>query len=242
MSCYNFCYTYLMKFLQILLSWILLWFTGWAVWLMLIKRGINHVVTFRISSLYFFSLFLVTVFYYNYRLKTFITNLPIKVFPFFFLFFFFIILTCLYYYSNRIFNKEILMSHKEKYMYFATMDYRYLISKSFDILFQQIALLCLILSLRELISSSFQIILLVGVIFGLIHIPLLKTKYNKIAPYFIIASFFAGVVFSFLILLLPYGLIYSYAIHWCFYAIAGLLINIRSSRRQKYMISVNQNS
>lgn len=229
-----------MKFFQILFSWSLLWFTAWAVWLFLIKKGINHVVTFRISSLYFFNFFLVTIFYYNYYLKSFIFNLPFKTFPFYFLSLFFVILICLYYYSKRVFSREILMSHKEKYMFFATMDYRYLISKSFDILFQQVALLCLILSLKEIIDSPLQIVLLVGGIFGLIHVPLLKTKHNKIAPYFIIASFFAGVVFSFLILSLPYGFIYTYIIHWSFYAIAGLLVNIRSARKQKYMIRISQ--
>jgi hypothetical protein len=121
--------------------------------------------------------------------------------------------------------------HHKKLIFFATMDYRFLFSKSFDILSQQLLFLTLVLILKNTIPNPIEIVLLCSAIFGAIHIPLLITKHNIIAPYFITASFLAGGIFSLLILMLPYGFLYAYITHWSFYIIAGLVVNKRQLQK-----------
>lgn len=216
--------------------WITMWFCAWSVWLFLQHRNINYVKAYRLTVLYF--LLLSVICWKLYRLDGFFSLLTPKPFPLYVLFCFFSLFIVLYFFAKRLFDKNLLNSHLENRLYFAAMDYRFLISKSFDILFQQLAFIGLVLGLSKVFGPDWQIIFLVGIIFCAAHIPLLKTKYNRIAPYFIFASFFAGIIFSSFILSFPYGFVYSYIFHWCFYVLAGFVFNIRKASRIKKDIPI----
>lgn len=222
-----------MQILRIIISWVILWFGSWYGWILLLKKGINYVKTLRIAIFYFLFLSLISYLFYQHHLYLFFSHLPFKLFPIYLLVTFFVISTGIYYFSRRIFDKKVLSSHLERKILAAMMDYRFLLAKSFDILFQQLLFLILVISLREVIPNKEVIILVAGFVFCIVHLPLLVIKYNVLSTYFVVASFFAGLLFSSLILSLPYGFIYSYILHWCFYLFVGIAYNISFIRNMK---------
>lgn len=102
------------------------------------------------------------------------------------------------------------------YLFFQTS-----FTKGLDVLFQQIMILNLILILKEKINSDFKIIVTFGVIFFLIHLPLVIAM-SYTAFLFIIPSSIAGFIFSSLILKHRYGFVYSVATHLFFYLIIAI--------------------
>lgn len=222
-----------MQIVTTIVAWILLWLGGWSGWIFLIKKGINHIKMYRIASVYFLLLSFLSFRLYHDRLNIFFSHLPIEIVPFYFLIFFFATIFSVYYLSRKIFDKELLSSHINKKVFAAVMDYRFIIAKSCDIFFQQLLILSLIISLQQVILNTFFVIIISGVVFGLVHIPLLLIKYNSLAIYFVLAAFFAGALFSFLTLSLPYGFMYSYMVHWSFYILVGITYNIRIKRKDK---------
>ena len=222
-----------MQTLLVIINWILVWLAGWYGWLFLLKKGINHITTYRIAGWYFLFLSIASFLLYHHHLQIFFSHIPMKLFPLYFLGTFFIGICGIYYFGQRIFDKKVLSSHFDKKILAAMMDYRFIFAKSCDILFQQLLFLSLITSLQDVLSHHGEVFLLSGLVFGLVHLPLLIIKYNTLAIYFVIASFFAGILFSFLIVSLPYGILYSYMLHWCFYLIVGLAYNMHIKRKIK---------
>ncbi len=225
-----------MQTLSSILSWIILWFYSWYGWLLLVKRGINNVITYRITALYFLFLTILVWFFYHNHLNNFLRNLPFRIFPFYLLICFFAITIGIYYFSQKLFGKTFLAAHRKNNLFSAMMDFRFLFAKSFDILFQQLLFLCLVLSLKESFQNNFLTIISCGIIFGGVHLPLLKIKYNSITNYLVICSFIAGTIFSALMLFFPYGIIYSYILHWSFYVLVGVWVNLKMSKQNKQIV------
>jgi len=223
-----------MESAKIILGWIFLWLTGWYLWLFLFKKGLNYIKTYRLSALYFFVLSTISSFLYRNHLTNFLFKIPIRLFPLILIPIFYILLFGIYYFSQKIFDKKILRSHFNKNILVAMMNYNYIFSKSFDILFHQLLFLCLVLSLGNIISNNSLVIFTSAFAFGLVHLPLLFIKYNRLAIYYVPASFLAGLIFSSLIIIFPYGFVYSYMIHWNFYVLVGLIYNIRIRKNLFY--------
>lgn len=226
-----------MQIISIILIWSAIWLISWSIWIfLLVKKDINYINAPLKTIFYFLALSIITFTLYYNNLYTFFSNLPLKLFPVYFVVIYTLLTIGIYYFSKKIFGKKLLTSHYKKRVFTGMMDYRFLIAKSFDISFQQLFFLCLILSIKKTTSSFWIIVLISGIIFGLVHIPLLKTKHNILSTYFVIFSFFAGFIFAFLMLFLPFGFIYSYFLHWSFYIIIGVIFNIKAIQQNKSFI------
>jgi len=122
---------------------------------------------------------------------------------------------------RRFIRKDIVFYHQNHGIYASSLSCRYAISKSFNVLFQQTLILASIFTLLDMGISTFQIIVLFAAGFGIAHIIIVDHK----KPYtllVIIASFFGGGIFSYLILFFPYGFFYSYLLHWLFLVVLGI--------------------
>ncbi len=216
-----------MSLMRIIVGWMVLWFSAWLGWIFLFKSGINSITTYRTAGVYLLFLSLLVGVLYRTPLSQLFLFLPLRLFPLYVLFAFFATIVFIYFGAQRIFDKNVLKSHQNNNLFFAMMDYRFLFVKSCDILFQQLAFLSLVLSLKSLALSITQCIIIAGCVFGAVHLPLLKLRYHKLVHIFVLASFFAGFIFAFLIFTLPYGFIYAYIIHWMFYLYLGLSYNVR---------------
>lgn len=96
-------------------------------------------------------------------------------------------------------------------------NYRYIFSKSSELVFQQICIVLLVNILAGLFDKSIYLMILFSLIFGLLHIglfPIIGRLYGFI---FVSASFLAGLIFPLIILFEPNGILYTVILHWFFY-------------------------
>ncbi|MFN4129719.1 MAG: hypothetical protein ACK4GC_07870 [Paracoccaceae bacterium] len=96
----------------------------------------------------------------------------------------------------------------------------YFLPKSFDILFQQILILALVLSLAQEGYSLRRISLVCGALFGAVHLLLIfdAPSVSYVLRFAVVATLF-GLIFPVLILRVRNGLAYSFALHWFYYAL-----------------------
>lgn len=95
----------------------------------------------------------------------------------------------------------------------------YFLPKSVDILFQQLLILALVLSLSARSLTIGMISLYCAGLFGGMHVllGLGGMPFGYVVRFMVAAAIF-GLVFPYLILRVPNGLGYSYMLHWVYYA------------------------
>lgn len=186
----------------------------------LAEKKINYIKHFlRISILHILVTCLVVCIFYN----TFLRHLPVLNWklPMVFILIM-IVINTIYFIFKRFIKNKIVLYHQKSGIYTSSLSSRYTISKSCNVLFQQTLILASIYTLLDMGLYSFQIVLLFAVAFGVAHIFLVdKKKPNYLLV--VIASFFGGGIFSFLILFFPYGFIYSYILHWLLLTVIGIM-------------------
>lgn len=97
---------------------------------------------------------------------------------------------------------------------------KYIVSKSFDILFQQISLISIILYMQNL---GFENLLIIGIlffVFGVGHVFKIFVNGKFYGEYFTAFGILASLVFPIVILFEPYGFYITYTLHWTFYTIS----------------------
>lgn len=103
----------------------------------------------------------------------------------------------------------------------------YFLPKSVDILFQQLLIVALVLSLTEAGRTLRSMSLICGGLFGISHVLLLLggAPVGYVVRFTGMATIF-GLMFPWLLLRVRNGLGYSYMLHWMFYAGAVILARI----------------
>jgi hypothetical protein len=106
----------------------------------------------------------------------------------------------------------------------------YFLPKSVDILFQQLLIVALVLSLSTRGITLSRISLYCAALFGGTHVLLAfgGVPLGYVIRFMVFAALF-GLIFPYLILRLPNGLGYSYMLHWLYYAITVVMPRIFSS-------------
>lgn len=140
--------------------------------------------------------------------------------------------TIWYLYANSLIpeSKEYLKRNPNRD--YLSLNWRRLAPKSADILTQQIFIVLLILFLKDTGLSTLQILPVFGVLFAILHIPLMVLEWGHWP-----AWVFGGAVISFsavfplLILHVEYGFIYNLIIHWLFYTGVASAFWIRHALR-----------
>lgn len=134
--------------------------------------------------------------------------------------FLFILLSGTYLYLFFPVNKEL--AHQLfPYQYFALFDWRYLITKTLDIIFQQFIFMMVLEDLLKTYSKKRMLIFFI-ILMGIMHIPTALIFGLPIGPIFILAGMLAAVAFSYLLLHPRLGLCYSLSLHWSYYLVLGL--------------------
>lgn len=100
----------------------------------------------------------------------------------------------------------------------------YFLPKSVDILFQQLLILAMVLSLAAGRLDLRRMAIYCALLFGSIHLLLLfgGLPVGYVVRFMIFAAAF-GAIFPILILRVPNGIGYSYMLHWLYYAITVLM-------------------
>ncbi len=199
-----------------------MWAVSWAVFFYLNKRGIDYIKKFQFTILYFIfiSVFLLSAFWKEYIPYI---NIDLKPLPFILLFLLFTIGIFLYSFVRNNFNPPVKLIEKNPKLFFLRLDDRYFASKSFEILFQQLLIILLIIWLDQSGFSIVFIIIFFALLFGFVgHVHLIHSRGKSFGLIFVASSMLSSVIFPVLIIYLPWGFVYSYIVHWFFYIILGL--------------------
>jgi hypothetical protein len=107
------------------------------------------------------------------------------------------------------------------------MDIRYLFAKSFEIVFQQLLIIALVSILKHADIETLFIYITFSLLFGSLHLPLMKIRGKRFGMYFSIAAFTSGFFFPYFIIHFSNGYVYSYMLHWGFYLVTGFIYNVQ---------------
>lgn len=201
---------------------------SWLVFGYVSKHELNYIKNYIKVSLVFFFGTCVLFFLYLSYLKQFFIEFSLT--PFLILFIFYLLAFLIYCFMKNHLNKHVIQQNELRRIYSTSMSNYYLISKSFNILFQQMAVICVVALLKDLGFTTVTIMLLFGFAFAFTHIYFYKTKKaSMIAKIFIPASFIGGLVFPLIITIIQYGIIYTFIVHWLFYIFLGVFMNYTKS-------------
>ncbi len=112
---------------------------------------------------------------------------------------------------------------------FVHLNARFFLPKFFDVLFQQMLVLAAVVGLTTFHMPLLTLCIIFGLIFLLGHIITLfiNAVRGKSVPLttgitFCVASFFAGVIWPYILLRVPYGYIYTFITHMGYYILLGM--------------------
>jgi len=139
--------------------WAALWLIGFGIFFFYLnKKGITYTSFYFATALYFLITTLLLVIPFKSLLLPVLQDFTLT--PFVLLGLSFIIEIMVYFCAHRFLKKPVRFIHEHPSQYFLKMDYRYLFSKSFEILFQQALIVIFVLILNEYSFSLFQIMIL----------------------------------------------------------------------------------
>jgi len=114
------------------------------------------------------------------------------------------------------------------------LDYRFLLTKSFEIMFQQCFFMISIYYLFNNNVSKTTDMLLFGFYTLLIHVPIVFIP-NSAGKILFSVSFFAGVIFSYCITKSKKGFMWSYMIHYGFYVLLAVTFWLYCTPKYLYL-------
>lgn len=223
----------------LLIIWLFMWFFGWAGWYLIPKNKRDYIKNYLIVSFYFLIVSLIMIYIFRDSLDSLVKNL--SFFPIIIVLVFSLINFLAFFLTNKYILKPIEFIEKYSKVHFLHMDYRYLLSKSFEIFFQQILIISLVFILNTNGFNIFWITFIFMCLFGFAHIPMLKIGEGLFGLLILIASIFSSFLFPYLILNFEYGYVYTFILHWLFYTNTGILFWIIKSRQLKKVRNIADN-
>lgn len=216
-----------------ILIWTTIWIVSWGIFFLLMhKKKLDYVKNFLLTGIYFLSVSSIISLVFKDYISRILQNFTIT--PLIILGATLIAHIILYIYIPQYLNepKEYFEKYPERQ--YLKIDYRRLVSKSTDILAQQIFVVLLVLFLQDVGLTLNQIIITFAVIFGLVHAPLILVERGTWPSwYFTLFSVLSAIIFPTLILEVQYGFIYSYIVHWLFYTLTAIGFWIIYAKRQE---------
>lgn len=209
-----------------ILVWVLCWVVIKGVFYIFSNRGYLYIQQYKLITIYF--ILSSTSVYWLFQkdilfLVSQITSKDISLLSIF--------LTCI---AGVYLISPIVFTHKQlaaNALALTKMDLRYLFAKSFEIVFQQLLIIALVSILMQFGITNLLIYITFSLLFGILHLPLMRIRGKRFGIYFSLAAFISGFLFPYLILHFLSGYIYSYMLHWGFYIITGILYNVLKKKK-----------
>ncbi len=215
-------------FLTDLIYWIIFWLLGWGIFFLLWKKYLHYILHPFLVALHFLLFTILSIILFKKELIPLVDGFTIV--PFALLFLVIMITIGVYFLSHSYLTRPTKLIEKYPREFFLAMDYRYMFSKSFEILFQQVMVVILVLLLWEEGLNIVSICALFATVFGIVHIPLIRTEGWFFGCFFTVSSALSGILFPPLILKVHYGFVYTYTIHWVYYTVSGVFFWIYKPR------------
>ena len=204
-----------------LVVWVLLWIITFGIFYFMTKRGVTFNKRYGLLILFFLFFSFLAVLYFRdilVNLKGNFTLIPLLIFALVYM-----ITIALYHFSHQRLQRPTSVIERYPHQHIIKMDYSYLVSMPFHVLFQQIMVWIMILWLSKQNYSLFEIIFYSMIIFGLLHVFAIVPNGKIFGTYYLIASLIGAFIFPILILNFNYGFVYSYIVHFSFYSISSVL-------------------
>lgn len=204
-----------------LLIWVVFWFLVWAGIFYLISKGVDYISHPFLFSIYFLFFSLFPIYFFRQQFLPLLEDFSIL--PFIVLFLVLVVTLLIYHITRKYLRPPTKLIKRYPNSVFLRIDSKYVIPKSFEILFQQSLIIVFVILLSSLGLNMGWLMLTFAIFFGAIHAFLIKTEGLVIGSYFTVTSILGGLLFPPVILLLPYGFVYSYTLHWFFYSFSPVL-------------------
>ncbi len=205
-----------------ILVWAVVWITSWGIFFWFIyKKEVDYIKHFLWTATYFLSVAIITSLIFREHIARALSNFTAT--PFIVLGVLILMHIVLYIYLPKYLHEP--KDYFEKYpkRQYLKIDRRRLVSKSMDILAQQIFVILLVMFLHDAGLTLNQIIIAFAIIFGLVHTPLILVERGAWPSwYFTAFSILSAIIFPTLILKIQYGFVYSYIVHWIFYTFTAI--------------------
>jgi len=208
---------------------VLAWLAGWAESFWLIRRGVTYLSGVVVTSLAFLSFSALLAAMYWWRLEPLLHDITVD--SVLVLLLVFAVGVAVYALVPRVLDRPAELIARYPTEFWLQMDYRYLVSKSCEVLFQQLFIVALTLLLAAAGLSLAGIVVLFLLIFGSLHLPASLFIGRRLGGAYSVASETLAAVFPVLILRVQSGVVYSYAAHWLFYILIGVLASYLPARR-----------
>jgi hypothetical protein len=206
-----------MKTLVKIFGLALLWYLVWGIFsFYLTPQGIDQINRYLLTSIYFLLLIVMMTTIFKKEMDGYVDQFsPQDLLS---MVLFSIAVTSIYYFLTILNEGTPLWAIKDSLPSVFQLDYRFIVTKAFDIMFQQTFFMVSIYYLFNNNVSKKLDMFLFGLYAMFIHFPIIleNTPTDKI---FLFASFFAGIIFSYCITKSKKGFIYSYMIHFGFYVL-----------------------
>jgi hypothetical protein len=199
-----------------------IWSVGWGFFFFFMhKKKIDYVSHFFWTAGYFLFVAIITcIIFWSYISKV-IQGFVIA--PFIVLGIVIMTTVILYICLPKYFQQPEEYFEKYPNREYLKIDWRRLVSKSTDILAQQVFIVLLITFLSDAGLLLHQVIIAFLILFGLLHIPLITQEHGAWPSWLFggaVVTF--SIIFPLLILNIHYGFVYTYIIHWLFYVFVAI--------------------
>jgi hypothetical protein len=204
--------------------WLAIWFAVWRIFYgPMAGRQINYVDRYPWTCVYFLGLAVLVVFLFRGTLTPPVEDVtagPVAVLAGTIL-----VQVLLYYLAVRYLRRPVQLIEDNPREMFLRFDYRYLVSKSFEVLFQQVMVVLVVMMAWKQTGSLVKTVIIFAVVFALAHLPLLKiygSQTGVFAKIYLAASLVSAVIFPVVILKVNLGFVYTYAVHSMFFTVLAL--------------------
>lgn len=119
--------------------------------------------------------------------------------------------------AHRKGNPRDELVRRAPHVYWLRMDWRYLVSKTFEIAFQQTMLVSLVLLLAAHGLSAAQITAIAVPVFGIVHLPIARLVGRFFGFYYLASALVAAAIMPAVVLWKSDGWVYSFTLHFLYY-------------------------
>jgi hypothetical protein len=210
-----------------------LWFLAWGIFVFYLEpQGIDSLNRYILTAIYFLLLIVMMTAIFKNELDGYVDRFSPK--DLLTMVLFSIAVSSIYYFLLILNEGTPLGAIRTSLPAVLQLDYRFIVTKAFDIMFQQTFFMVSIYYLFNNNVSKKIDMFLFGLYTMLIHVPILLAN-SPMGKIFLFSSFFAGIIFSYCITKSKKGFLYSYMIHFGFYVLLAVVFWLGG---EKFIVSL----
>jgi hypothetical protein len=199
----------------------IVWFSVWAILIFYLQpQGIDYISSYILTAIYFLLVLVALTSMFKNEIGNYVENFSPK--DLLVMILFSIAVASIYYFLSLVAENNIYWSMRSSLPPMLQLDDKFLVTKAFEIMFQQtFFMICLYHLFSNKLSKHINIILF-GLFSMFIHFPILFVS-DSMGKIIFAFSFFAGLIFAYFITRSKRGFIYGYMVHFGLYVLLAAI-------------------